>query len=144
MNNFNLENTTKISSGFKIPENYFEQFEVKIMQHILDKNNSKKEAKVVSLFHKKQIWISSIAAIFLVAIAIPIYFNMAKENSLDSITIEHYLAEQQSIGTTELTKQLTDEDITALETSLGVSISENDEIEAYLLETDNLEYILNE
>lgn len=144
MNNFNLENTTKISSGFKIPENYFEQFEVKMMQHILDKNNSKKEAKVVSLFHKKQIWISSIAAIFLVAIAIPIYFNMAKENSLDSITIEHYLAEQQSIGTTELTKQLTDEDITALETSLGVSISENDEIEAYLLETDNLEYILNE
>jgi hypothetical protein len=144
MNDFNLENTTKISSGFKIPENYFEQFEVKMMQHILDKNNSKKEAKVVSLFHKKQIWISSIAAIFLVAIAIPIYFNMAKENSLDSITIEHYLAEQQSIGTTELTKQLTDEDITALETSLGVSISENDEIEAYLLETDNLEYILNE
>ena len=68
---------------------------------------------------------------------------MASESNIDATTIESYLA-QQSVGTTELTKHLTDEDVIALETSLGVSTSESDEIEAYLSETENLDYILNE
>jgi uncharacterized protein YjgD (DUF1641 family) len=62
-------------------------------------------------FTENKLWISSIAALFLLAIAIPVYFNMAKESNLDATTIENYLAEQQSVGTTELTKHLTDEDI---------------------------------
>jgi len=143
MKNFDLENNDKITTGFKTPENYFEQFEAKMMQQIAAEQPVEKEVKVVSLFYKKQVWISSIAALLLLAIAIPVYFNMASESNLDATTIESYLA-QQSVGTTELTKHLTDEDVTALETSLGVSTSESDEIEAYLSETENLDYILNE
>ena len=139
MKPFDLENKNEIKSGFKVPENYFEQFEAKMMAQI----PVEKETKVVFLFYKKQVWISSIAALLLLAIAIPVYFNMASESNLDATTIESYLA-QQSVGTTELTKHLTDEDVIALETSLGVSTSESDEIEAYLSETENLDYILNE
>lgn len=34
MKNFDLENNDKITTGFKTPENYFEQFEAKMMRQI--------------------------------------------------------------------------------------------------------------
>ena len=142
MKNFDLDNNYKITSGFITPENYFEQFEAKIMHQISAQKSAVKEAKVVSLFHRKQVWMSSIAALILLAIAIPVYFNSVNESSLHADTIEHYLA-QQSVGTTELTKHLTNDDILELETSLGVSSSESEEIENYL-KTEDLDYILNE
>ncbi|MDP5000437.1 hypothetical protein [Flavobacterium sp.] len=140
MKQIDLENTEKIDSGFKIPENYFEQFEAKMMERV----SKEKEVKVVSLFYKKQVWISSIAALFLLAIAIPVYFNMAKESNLDSNTIESYLADQQSVGTTELIKHLTDEDISELQNALAIDNVTDETIENYLSETANLDYLLNE
>jgi hypothetical protein len=142
MKNFDLDNNYKITSGFITPENYFEQFEAKIMHQISAQKSAVKEAKVVSLFHRKQVWMSSIAALFLLSIALPVYFNSVNESSLHADTIEHYLA-QQSVGTTELTKHLTNDDILELETSLGVSTSESEEIVNYL-NTEDLDYILNE
>lgn len=142
MKNFDLDNNYKITSGFITPENYFEQFEAKIMHQISAQKSAVKEAKVVSLFHRKQVWMTSIAALFLLSIALPVYFNSVNESSLHADTIEHYLA-QQSVGTTELTKHLTNDDILELETSLGVSSSESEEIENYL-KTEDLDYILNE
>lgn len=140
MKQIDLENTEKIDSGFKIPENYFEQFEAKMMERV----SKEKEVKVVSLFYKKQVWISSIAALFLLAIAIPVYFNMAKESNLDTNTIESYLADQQSVGTTELIKHLTDEDISELQNALAIDNVTDETIENYLSETANLDYLLNE
>ena len=140
MKPFDLENKNEIKSGFKVPDNYFEQFEAKMMAQI----PVEKETKVVSLFYKKQVWISAIAAVFLLAIAIPVYFNMAKESSLDASTIENYLAQQQNVGITELSKHLTDEDITALEKNLSLNESNPDAVEDYLSESENLDYYINE
>ena len=140
MKPFDLENKNEIKSGFKVPENYFEQFEAKMMAQI----PVEKETKVVSLFYKKQVWISAIAAVFLIAIAIPVYFNMAKESSLDASTIENYLAQQQNVGITELSKHLTDEDIIALEKNLSLNESNPDAVEDYLSESENLDYYINE
>ena len=140
MKQFNLENKKEIKSGFKVPENYFEQFEAKMMAQI----PVEKETKVVSLFYRKQVWISSIAAVLLLAIAIPVYFNMAKENNLDAGTIEVYLSQQQGIGITELSKHLTDEDIAELENNLSINEANSDAVEAYLSETENLDYYINE
>ena len=140
MKQFDLENNKEIKSGFKVPENYFEQFEAKMMAQI----PVEKETKVVSLFYRKQVWISSIAAVLLLAIAIPVYFNMANSNNLDATTIEMYLSQQQGIGITELSKHLTDEDIVALEQNLSISETNSDEVEAYLSETENLDYYINE
>ena len=140
MKPFDLENKNEIKSGFKVPDNYFEQFEAKMMAQI----PVEKETKVVSLFYRKQVWISAIAAVFLLAIAIPVYFNMAKESSLDASTIENYLAQQQNVGITELSKHLTDEDITALEKNLSLNESNPDVVEDYLSESENLDYYINE
>ena len=140
MKPFDLENKNEIKSGFKVPENYFEQFEAKMMAQI----PIEKETKVVSLFYRKQVWISAIAAVFLIAIAIPVYFNMASENNLDASTIENYLAQQQNVGITELSKHLTDDDIIALEKNLSLNESNPDAVEDYLSESENLEYYINE
>lgn len=140
MKPFDLENKNEIKSGFKVPENYFEQFEAKMMAQIPEQEKT----KVVSLFYRKQIWISAIAAVFLLAIAIPVYFNMASENNLDASTIENYLAQQQNVGMTELSKHLTDEDITALEKNLSLNESNPDAVEDYLSESEDLEYYINE
>lgn len=140
MKPFDLENKNEIKSGFKVPENYFEQFEAKMMAQI----QPEKETKVVSIFYRKQVWMSAIAAIVLLAIAIPVYFNMTNSNNLDATTIEMYLSQQQGIGITELSKHLTDEDIVALEQNLSISETNSDEVEAYLSETENLDYYINE
>lgn len=140
MKPFDLENKNEIKSGFKVPENYFEQFEAKMMAQI----PVEKETKVVSLFYRKQVWISAIAAVFLLAIAIPVYFNMASESNLDASTIENYLAQQQSVGITELSKHLTDDDIVALEKNLSLNESNSDAVEDYLSESENLDYYINE
>lgn len=140
MKRFDLEHNKEIKSGFKVPENYFEQFEAKMMEQI----STKKETKVISLFQRRQIWISAVAAVVLLAIGIPVYFNMAKENNLDAATIEVYLSQQQGIGITELSKHLTDEDITALENSLSLNENNSDAVEDYLSESENLDYYINE
>ncbi|MFM7897088.1 MAG: hypothetical protein ACKO8L_14420 [Flavobacterium sp.] len=140
MKPFDLENKNEIKSGFKVPENYFEQFEAKMMAQIQPES----ETKVVSIFYRKQVWMSAIAAVVLLAIAIPVYFNMANNNNLDATTIEMYLSQQQGIGITELSKHLTDEDIVALEQNLSISETNSDEVEAYLSETENLDYYINE
>ncbi|HBD25350.1 hypothetical protein [Flavobacterium sp.] len=140
MKPFDLENKNEIKSGFKVPDNYFEQFEAKMMAQI----PVEKETKVVSLFYRKQVWISAIAAVFLLAIAIPVYFNMASESNLDASTIENYLAQQQNVGITELSKHLTDDDIKALEKNLSLNESNPDAVEDYLSESENLDYYINE
>ena len=140
MKPFDLENKNEIKSGFKVPDNYFEQFEAKMMAQI----PVEKETKVVSLFYKKQVWISAIAAVFLLAIAIPVYFNMASESNLDASTIENYLVQQQNVGITELSKHLTDDDIIALEKNLSLNESNPDAVEDYLSESENLDYYINE
>lgn len=140
MKPFDLENKNEIKSGFKVPENYFEQFEAKMIAQI----QPEKETKVVSVFYRKQVWMSAIAAVVLLAIAIPVYFNMANNNNLDATTIEVYLSQQQGIGITELSKHLTDEDIVALEQNLSISETNSEEVEAYLSETENLDYYINE
>lgn len=140
MKRFDLEHNNDIKSGFKVPENYFEQFEAKMIEQI----STEKETKVVSLFYRKQVWISAIAAVFLIAIAIPVYFNMANNGNLDATTIENYLVQQQGIGITELSKHLTDEDIVALENNLSLNETNTDAVEDYLSESENLDYYINE
>jgi hypothetical protein len=138
-----LKNIDKQETGFSIPEGYFEAFETKIMQQITTENGTPKNT-VIALFHRKRIWMSSIAAVFVVTIAIPLYFNSTAKTSMESYAIEHYLMQQQNVTTTEIVPHLTDDDITALATRLGVSASECDDIETYLSESEHIEYILND
>lgn len=133
MKDLNL-NTTKIKSGFKAPDNYFVEFESKIMETI----PFEKKSKVVSIFYKKQIWISAIAAVFVAMLAIPFYFD-SNNTTIETATLENYLVTEFS--TYELTDKLSEDAINALENE----VTYNDEaLEKYLLETQNLDFYLNE
>lgn len=134
MKEFDLH-TNRIKSGFKIPDNYFEKFENELMEKVA----TKAEPKVVSLFYRKQVWISAIAAVFVALFAIPFYFNSVSSSNLETATLENYLTTE--FNTYDLVDKLTEEDIVALEGEVSLS---NEAIEDYLLETQNLNYYLNE
>lgn len=134
MKDFNLDTQPKIKTGFQVPENYFDQFEAKMMEQL-----PQKETKVVSLFHKKQVWISSIAAVLLVMIAIPVYQSMSKDTTIEATTLENYLVSEYS--TYDIIDKLSTEDINALENDLTLN---EDAVESYLLDTQNIDYYLNQ
>jgi hypothetical protein len=133
MKEFDLH-SKKIKSGFEIPEKYFESFESKIMAKV----STEAQPKVVSLFNKKQIWISAIAAVFVAMLAIPFYFNSVNNTTVETTTLENYLTNE--LNTYEIVDNLTTEDILSLENEV---IFNDDAIENYLLE-QNLDYYLNE
>jgi hypothetical protein len=139
MKDFNLNNE-KIKSGFKVPEGYFEQFESKMLNQLVVKN----EPKVISLWQNKRVWMTSIAAVLLVSIALPIYFSM--DNTTTSVvedeTIETYLAMQPTMSNYEIATELTNEDFASLEESLALN---DDVVELYLEQNyQNVDLYLNE
>lgn len=132
MKKFNLDKEPKIATGFKMPENYFESFEVKMLAQL-----PKQETKVIAFSVRKLYVVSAIAAVLLAFIAIPFYFN--SNVTSDSISIESYLSYQ--LTTEDIIEKLTIEDIQSLEKSLALT---NEGIEEYLSETQNLDFYLNE
>ncbi|WP_338377135.1 hypothetical protein [uncultured Flavobacterium sp.] len=141
MTDFNLNNE-KIKSGFKVPEGYFEQFETKMLSQLVVAN----EPKVISLWKNKRVWMTSIAAVLLVSIALPVYFSMqdtaTSTNVVEDETIETYLAMQPTMTNYEIATELTNEDFASLEESLALN---DDAVELYLEENyQNVDLYLNE
>ena len=139
MKDFNLNNE-KIKPGFKVPEEYFEQFESKMLNQLVVEN----EPKVISLWQNKRVWMTSIAAVLLVSIALPIYFSMNNTTTsvVEDETIETYLAMQPVMTNYEIATELTNEDFASLEESLAL----NDDAVALYLEQNyqNIDLYLNE
>lgn len=140
MKDFNLNNE-KINTGFKVPEGYFEQFESRMLNQLTVEN----EPKVISLWKQKRVWMTSVAAVLLVSIALPIYFSMnntATNSTVEDETIETYLAMQSSLTNYEIATELTNEDFASLEESLALN---DDAVELYLEENyQNVDLYLNE
>ncbi len=114
MKQFDLDNDPKIDIGFKVPDNYFDSFEVRLMQKL----PIEKEIKVVSLWQRKSVWFSSAAAVFLIAFGIWFYF--AQNNVENTMTTQEYLAYESDISTEDIAMNLTDADITNLENNLNL------------------------
>lgn len=118
MKQFDLNNDPKIETGFKIPENYFEQFEAKIMAQL-----PAKEVKVISIFQKRKFWYGAVAAVFVLGISVPLYLNSLKESTA---TTYEYLAQESNLTTDDIAMHLSDEDITEIEASLDLYTAENE------------------
>ncbi len=83
------------SSGFKLPDNYLNNFEVST-----DAIASK--TKVISIFNRKNIvWATSIAAAVLLLFTISIPKNTLNINSIENQTLENYLIEEISYNELE-------------------------------------------
>ncbi len=137
MKEFKFDNHPKINTGFSVPENYFENFSAKLLQEL-----PKNEPKVISFYQKKKKLLFAAAAIFILALSIPIYTALfSSSQELDNASIENYLAYQQNITQYELISELEDEDLLTLNES---SPADNTIIEEHLLKEENLEQLILE
>ncbi len=126
MKRFDLDNDPKIEPGFKIPDNYFDSFEERLMQKL---PTERKEIKVISLWQRKSVWITSAAAMFIITFGTWMYF--VQNNVENTVSTQEYLAYESDITTEDIAMNLTDEDIATIENELNLY---NTESETYLNE----------
>jgi flagellar basal body-associated protein FliL len=137
MKTFKLEDEPKIESGFKTPENYFENFSAKIMQQLPEN-----EPKVISLFQKRKIILMAVAAILVVAMMIPIYTLFSTNSKeLDESTLENYITYQSSMNQYDLISELEAEDINRIKTTIPL---EDETIEDILTTNSDTERLILE
>lgn len=137
MKDFKLENNEKIGTGFKIPDNYFDNLSEKVTQRIL-----MEDVKVIPLKRIKTTWYFAAAAILVIGLGITIFATISNQPTDASDTaIENYLASQPAVTQDILTELLEKEDIDKLQITYNL----DDKAVEDLLTTDsNLEqYIIN-
>jgi hypothetical protein len=126
MKPFKLDDEPKIESGFKTPDNYFENFHSAMIEK-LSKEPIVEETKVISIFRKRKAVLLAVAAIFIFALMIPMLFQSTSSNkNIDSTTIENYLTEESHLNQEEI--------INGIEPEGDVLILNTKEIEAQTLE----------
>jgi hypothetical protein len=158
MKDKNLHNIK--SSGFKIPKDYFDTLDKKILNNIDDANalknikstsfkvpenyfdtiekqitdklSKEQETKVISLINKKTIiYISSIAAAILILFNLSIFDNDPSFDNLETETVENYII-NESISSYEIASLFTTD-----------QLSESDFFEHEFDEKNLEEYLLN-
>jgi hypothetical protein len=130
-----METNEKITSGFKTPEGYWDDFSEKVMQQL--PNN---EPKIISFYSSRKKWIYSTAAILVIALSLPIINHLQnKEEELSSSEIENYLTMNKSVSDDEIVNLLEQEDIDNLIISTPITkeaiedeLSNNTELEQYI------------
>lgn len=138
MKAFKLENEPKRATGFKTPENYFDDFSAKILQQI----SEDKKVKVIPIYKRKKVLSLLAAAVVVIAFMIPIinnYNNTSRE--LDEDTLETYLSYQSNLNQYDLIKELDTKDIDKL--GKGVAL-EQETLEDILASNPNIENLISE
>jgi phage terminase small subunit len=137
MKNYNLETDKKITSGFKVPENFFDSFSENLTQQL-----PANEVKVISFYARNKKWIYAAAAIVVLSLSLPIVYHMENnEEQLSASEIENYLTQQSSISEDEIVNMLEQEDIAKLKLNSTIP---KEAIEEELTNTTDLEkYITN-
>ena len=137
MNDFKLDNEPKITSGFTIPDGYFDTFSEKILAQI-----PIHEPKVISIFNITKTWYFVAAAIVIVMLSIPLYLKYSiKNQELDATTIENYIAYDSSISEDGIVDLLDKEDLVKMKIEFNL---QDEDLETILSTNSNLEqYIIN-
>ncbi len=137
MKEFKLDKEPQITSGFTIPDNYFDNFSEKVMLKL-----SKNEPKVVSIWSKNIKWIYAIAAILVISLSILFTnFYQVNSNKASNAAIENYLSYNSTITDDDIVELLDYEDLTKLNILTNI---EDKEVEDLLTENINIEqYITN-
>jgi hypothetical protein len=135
MKDFKIDTSEKLTTGFQIPEGYFDAFSEKIMQRI-----PKEEPKIISFYSRNKKWIYSAAAILVLALSLPIVYQLQnKEQELSSSEIENYLTQNKSVSDDDLVNLLEQEDIDKLKVNTSIAkdaiedeLSKNIDVEQYI------------
>ena len=133
---YNLENDPKINSGFKVPEDYFENFTVRLPENTIENNT-----KVISIFSTRK-WIYAIAAVFVMSCSVTLiyqYFNSS--NEIENLALDNYIVSNTTLNENDFADLLTDNDIEKLKIDLNLGKTN---IENELYNNENLEeYLIN-
>lgn len=137
MKTFKLENKPQIETGFKVPENYFENFSARVTPQLL-----KEEPKIVPLYAKRKKWILAVAAIFILGMSIPFYnYFQNPYSELNQSSVEDYVIYNSSITDADLISLLDENDIKKINAPIAV---DDNTIENELIKNSELEeYIIN-
>ncbi|WP_166921961.1 hypothetical protein [Flavobacterium poyangense] len=136
MKAFKLENEPKITTGFKTPENYFNDFSAKVLQQI-----NVPEVKIIPFYKRKKVITLLAAAVVVFALMIPIVNNYNKSKELDEKTLETYLAYQSNLNQYDLINQLDTKDIESLNKNVAL---EEETLEDILATSPNIENLISE
>ena len=138
MKTFKLNTYKKITSGFTIPETYFDTFSQKVTQQL------PKEPKIISFFARNKRWIYSTAAIIVISLTIPIAYQIQnKEEEISTTEIENYLVHHTNLSDDDVLNLLNQEDLEKLKKI--ITPPEKEMIEDVLSNNTELEqYIINE
>lgn len=136
MKTFNLDNEPKIETGFKVPENYFEDFSANFIQQLPEN-----KPKIISIYTKKKTWMYAAAAVIVLALSLPIYYNYFSNSSeIDEETLENYITYQSTVSDTDLVNLLDEQDIQKMNIELDIEdviieeeLSKNNNLEQYLI-----------
>jgi len=141
MKTFKLDNEPKIDSGFKTPEYYFENFSTNLIQN-LTKEPIIEETKVVSIFRKRKTVLMAIAAILVLALMIPIAYQVnTKNKEVDTVTLENYLTEDTTLNQDELIGEIEPENTTIISNTKEL---ETETLEDILVANPNIENLVIE
>jgi hypothetical protein len=137
MKKFNLEKDPKITSGFKVPEQYFDNFSEKVMGQLPTDTK-----KVIPLYNQKNKLFIGVAAVLVFGLFLPVYNQLVQPSEeLDTITLENHLSYQTNINQYDLISELDKEDLNKMSTTIPL----NDEIiEDHLTSNSDLERLLSE
>ena len=137
MKAFKIDNEPKITAGFSVPENYFETFSATLLSEL-----PMQKSKVIPLWSTKTKISLVVAALFVVALSLPLYYHFSSTKvEFDTISAENYLANQSNITQYELINNL---DLTQQHSNNEITITDATIIEDYLLKEGNLEQLIIE
>ncbi len=136
MKEFKINDENKITSGFTTPEGYFDNFTIDLNNTESHLNTDK---KVISINTKR--WLTSVAAVLIVALSVSVYSKLVIEKPEDSIEMENYISNHSEISQYDLITLLDKKDIENLSVEMNTSNPKTEEefdnaneIENYLTE----------
>lgn len=137
MKEFKLDNEPKITSGFTIPDDYFDTFSEKVLAQI-----PKEKTKVISIFSSRKTWYYAAAAILILMLSVPIYTKYSiQQEEIDTTTLENYLAYQSNISEEEIVNLLQQEELDKMKLEFNVddaaleeALNSNSNLEQYIID----------
>lgn len=137
MKDFRLDIEPRITSGFTIPDGYFDTFSNNILEKL-----PKQEKKTHSIFNFRKTWYFAAAAVLILLLSVPLYYKFYnKIEEVDTTTLENYLANQSTISEDEIVELLENEEVEKMKVDFDIK---NTEIEEILKSNTNLEqYIID-
>lgn len=140
MKEFKLDKHPKIETGFKTPEGYFEN----LYDTIDFQSKNENQVKVINFSSYRTKVLYAIAAVFVIAVSIPLVtnaFQTKESTTISTESIEDYLSYSQNISNQEVVELMSQEDINSFEIDLNI---DKKEIESILTQSDDLEdYLLD-